>query len=81
MFTLIILCSMYGCASSGPAKQDLVLDKEVNPMSRNEVILAIQECESSRMRAVMILSKRKISNHTTDVVVDVTCAPKYSYNY
>lgn len=70
---------MYGCGSSGYAKQDLMLDREVTPMSRNEVILAIQECEMSKMRAVMVMGKRKISNHTTDVVVDVTCAPKYIY--
>lgn len=79
MFTLIILCSMYGCASSSPPKQDLVIDKEVGSMSRSEVILAIQECESSRMRAVLIMGKRKISGHTADVVVDVSCAPKYQY--
>jgi hypothetical protein len=48
-------------------------------MSRNEVILAVQECESSGLRAVMVFGKRKINNHTADVVADVTCAPKYRY--
>jgi hypothetical protein len=28
---------------------------------------------------VMIMAKRKINNYTADVVVDVTCAPKYRY--
>ena len=56
-----------------------VVDKEVQGMSRNEVILAINECESNRTRAVVIMAKRKISGKTTDVVADVTCAPKYSY--
>jgi len=48
-------------------------------MSRNEVIMAIQDCESNRTRAVMVLAKRKISGRTSDVVVDVTCAPRPSY--
>jgi hypothetical protein len=48
-------------------------------MSRNEVILAINECEVNRTRAVVIMAKRKISGRTTDIVTDVTCAPKYQY--
>jgi hypothetical protein len=65
--------------SSGTAQQKLTLDKDIQPMSRNEVILAVQECESSGLRAVMIIAKRKINNYTTDVVADVSCAPKYRY--
>jgi len=71
--------SLFDDASSGATQQKLTLDKEIQAMSRNEVILAVQECEVSGLRAVMIFSKRKINNHTADVVVDVTCAPKYKY--
>ena len=60
-------------------KQTMYMDKEVEPMSRNEVIVAVRECESSGLRAVMIYSKRKISGHTADVVADVTCAPRFVY--
>ena len=81
---------MSGCAAgsswqaslgepAGGAEQKMVLDKDIHAMSRNEVILAVQECESSGLRAVMIFAKRKINNHTADVVADVTCAPKYRY--
>ena len=66
-------------APSGTAQQKLTLDKDIQAMSRNEVILAVQECEVSGLRAVMIMAKRKINNYTADVVVDVTCAPKYRY--
>jgi hypothetical protein len=62
-----------------PPNSQLIVDKEVQRMSRNEVILAINECESNRTRAVVIMAKRKISGRTTDIVTDVTCAPKYSY--
>ena len=71
-----------GCNSLPPnttvdAQQQLILDKQVQPMSRNEVITAVTECTSSGLRAVMLYGKRKVNNFTTDVVVDVTCAPKY----
>jgi hypothetical protein len=66
-------------SSSGAAEQKMVLDKNIQAMSRNEVILAVQECESSGLRAVMVFGKRKINNYTADVVADVTCAPKYRY--
>jgi len=65
--------------ASGNAQQKLTLDKDIQAMSRNEVILAVQECESSGLRAVMIIAKRKINNYTADVVADVSCAPKYRY--
>lgn len=71
-----------GCASTGEQapeykKQDMVIDKFVQPMSRNEVILAVRECETNGLRAVVIYGKRKINGYTTDIVVEVTCAPKY----
>jgi hypothetical protein len=59
------------------ANQTLVLDKEVQPMSRNEVIMAINECEANNTRAVMLIGKRKLNGFATDIVVDVSCAPKY----
>jgi hypothetical protein len=87
----LILFLMTGCAAGSSwnasmldggnsnAEQKMVLDKNIQAMSRNEVILAVQECESSGLRAVMIIAKRKINNYTTDVVADVSCAPKYRY--
>jgi hypothetical protein len=87
----LILFLMTGCAAgsswnasmldggNGNAEQKMVLDKNIQAMSRNEVILAVQECESSGLRAVMVFGKRKINNYTADVVADVTCAPKYRY--
>lgn len=71
--------SMLDGGTGSTAEQKMVLDKDIHAMSRNEVILAVQECESSGLRAVMIFGKRKINNHTADVVADVTCAPKYRY--
>ncbi len=77
---LIIASVMGGCASQEFAidgKQELVIDKQIQPMSRNEVISAVTECSNNGLRAVMLYGKRKINGYTTDIVVDVTCAPKY----
>lgn len=80
MFTLIIVCAtLISCSSTSTPSQTLLIDKEVSAMSRNEVIIAVKECEVSRMRAVLVMGKRKIGNHTADVIVDVTCAPLYYY--
>ena len=68
-----------GCASTSTTsgKQDLVLDKEVQPMSRNEVVSAIGDCQANNLRAVLMYGKRKVNGYTADVVIDVTCAPKW----
>ena len=77
---LIIPLALWGCSSySELPNSNLVVDKEIRGMSRNEVIMAINECESNRTRAVVIMAKQKISGRTTDIVTDVTCAPKYTF--
>lgn len=73
-----------GCATKAPeppppVHQALIIDQQVQAMSRNEVIIAVRECESSGLRAVVIHGKRKINGFTTDVVVDVTCAPRFVF--
>ena len=60
-------------------EQVLVMDQKIQPMSRNEVIIAVKECESSGLRAVVIHGKRKIGEFSADVVIDVTCAPRFNF--
>jgi len=79
MKKLLPLIFLTGCSTFDMPNTALTVEKEVQAMSRNEVIMAIQDCESNRTRAVMILAKRKIAGRTSDVVVDVTCAPRPSY--
>jgi uncharacterized protein YcfL len=75
------IISLVGCSSSPEYKeQSLVIDKYVPAMSRNEIITAINECETNNTRAVMVYGKRKVNGHITDVVIDVSCAPKQRYN-
>ena len=74
------LLTLVGCGG-GPqyADQNLIIDKNVPAMSRNEVINGIADCEGNGTRAVMIYGKRRINGYTADVVVDVTCAPRYRF--
>lgn len=58
----------------------LETDKVVQPMSRNEVIMAIQDCQGNGLRAVMTTTRRRVNNYLTDAVIDVTCAPKYKFD-
>lgn len=79
---IILTAVVAGCTSlpsnsTLDAQQQLILDKKIQPMSRNEVITAVTECTNNGLRAVMLYGKRKINDYTTEIVVDVTCAPKY----
>lgn len=77
----VTLGLLFGCSTTEKQpeykKQDMVVDKYVQPMSRNEVIVAVRECEANGLRAVVLYGKRKINGFTTDIVVEVTCAPKF----
>jgi uncharacterized protein YcfL len=60
-------------------QQDLVIDRQVQAMSRNEVISAVHDCEGNGLRASMVYAKRQVNGYSVDVVIDVVCAPKYKY--
>ncbi len=85
MITFLFACSMgwitTGCSAlrNDPPRSDqtLVVDAQIQPLSRNEVINAVKECESSGLRASMIYGKRRVNGYTSEVVLDVTCAPKW----
>jgi hypothetical protein len=59
--------------------QELVMDKQIQPMGRNEVIDGVKQCESSGLRAIPIYAKRKINGYTVETIVEVTCGPRYTY--
>lgn len=78
LFFIMAMLALVGCSSQPKlSDQELVLDKQVQPMSRNEVIVAVRECETNGLRAVMLYAKRKINGYTTEIVAEVTCAPKW----
>ena len=91
----LLLLVLVGCASQPPSPvyslrpdplpvvqntmQELVMDKQIQPMGRNEVIDGVKQCESAGLRAIPIYAKRKINGYTVETVVEVTCGPRYAY--
>lgn len=78
VFTLLI---MSGCSSTGGVTGGkIVLEKEYYPISRDEIIIGIQECESSGARPVLQKARVKMAGRNTDVVIGVTCSPRFDTN-
>jgi hypothetical protein len=73
----IFLLLLAACASDPETEQKLIMDKNIQPMGRNEVIDAIKQCEKNGLRAITIYGKRKINGYTAETLVDVTCGPKF----
>lgn len=65
-----------GCSSTVEGGK-LVLEEEYRPLSRDQVLLGIEECESSGARPVLQRATVKIGGKATAVVIDVTCTPRY----
>jgi len=74
---LLVACATEKQVAVRAPEIELVMDKQMQPMTRNEVIMGINECEKNGTRAVVINSRRKINGYSAEVVVDVTCAPRY----
>ena len=68
-----------GCSilPNSEATSALVVDKEVPPLTRAEVINGIRECEKSGLRPVSINSRRKVNNQMVPAVIEVTCYPGF----
>jgi hypothetical protein len=87
MFVGFVLALLFltGCSStSGTAysqapTQQLLLDKQVAALTRNEVIHGVTECEGAGLRAHVITTKRSINGFTADIPVEVTCMPRFKY--
>lgn len=81
-YLALLAVVLAGCSSnSGPKypNQQLIVDTHVSAMSRQEVINAIHDCQSNELRAVMITSKKRVNGHITDVISEVTCAPRFKF--
>jgi len=74
---LIASLALTACSSFETPNVNLETDKQAFHMTRSQVILGINECESAGTRPVVITAKRKINGVTSDVPVEVTCHPRY----
>jgi hypothetical protein len=83
---VLALLFLTGCSStpsgtvySQAPTQQLILDKQVAALTRNEVINGVTECEGAGLRAHVITTKRSINGFTADIPVEVTCMPRFKY--
>ena len=68
-----------GCTTMQEAVTTLQVDKEIQAMSRAEVIAGISECESAGQRAVVLNAKRRVNGQVIPAPVEVTCLPKIKW--
>ena len=79
-YLALLAVVLAGCSSSpNYPNQQLLVDSHVSAMSRQEVINGIHDCETNGLRAVMITSKKRVNGHITDVISEVTCAPRFKF--
>jgi hypothetical protein len=77
VWLITTLSLLAGCSSLGNSSESaLIVEKEVQPLSRTEVITGINECEAAGLRPTVISTRRKINNQMTPTIVEVTCLPK-----
>jgi len=75
----MVACSSNPTVYSQAPVQQLILDKQVASLTRNEVINGVTECQGAGLRAVVVTTKRAINGFTSDIPVEVTCMPRYQY--
>ena len=84
---VLAMLFLTGCGTSGTTgtvynqapSQQLIIDKQVASLTRNEVINGVTECEGAGLRAHVITTKRAINGFTADIPVEVTCMPRFKY--
>lgn len=81
-----LLTGLAACSGPGGVKyntdaapQTLVIDPNVQALSRQEVIQASKECEAGSMQPMIIYGKRRIGNSATssDIPVEVICTTRW----
>jgi uncharacterized protein YcfL len=82
----IAVCAMgalVGCSSNKDVPyvtaQNLVMDRNIQPLSRGEQIDAIKDCQEAGLRARVIYGKRLVNGYSTETVIDVLCSNKYAF--
>jgi hypothetical protein len=73
-FKILPLLLLGACSSLH--NQDIIIEKQAYMMSRQEVITAIEDCKSAKLRPIIFYGRRKVMDKPIPFIVDVTCAPK-----
>tara|TARA_R110000851_G_scaffold86148_1_gene187082 strand:- start:376 stop:618 length:243 start_codon:yes stop_codon:yes gene_type:complete len=73
-FKLLPILLLSACSSM--QNQELIIEKQVYMMSRQEVIAAIEDCKSANLRPVLFYGRRKVNDRPIPFIVDVSCSPR-----
>jgi len=73
-FSILLILLLGACSSR--RNTDIIVEKNVHLMHRQEVINAIEDCKSANLRSVMFYSIRYVNDKPIPMVADITCAPK-----
>ena len=78
-----VVSVLAGCSSNKDVPyitaQNLIMDRNIQPLSRGEQIDAIKDCQEAGLRARVIYGKRYVNGYTTETVIDVLCSNKYAF--
>tara|TARA_R100001369_G_C3258232_1_gene157551 strand:+ start:463 stop:732 length:270 start_codon:yes stop_codon:yes gene_type:complete len=66
------------CSSSqSPTKVELVANKQMFQLNRQEVINGIEDCRSVKLRPVLYHGRIMVADRYVPIVVDIQCAPTH----
>jgi hypothetical protein len=75
--------ALAGCSSNKDVPyvtvQNLIMDRNIQPLSRGEQIDAIKDCQEAGLRPRVIYGKRLVNGYTTETVIDVICSNRYAF--
>ena len=75
--------ALAGCSSNKDVPhvtvQNLIMDRNIQPLTRGEQIDAIKDCQEVGLRPRLVYGKRLVNGYTTETVIDVICANKYAF--
>ena len=77
------LGALAGCSSNKDmtyiTTQNLIMDRNIQPLTRGEQIDAIKDCQEAGLRPRVIYGKRLVNGYTTETVIDVICSNRYAF--
>jgi uncharacterized protein YcfL len=75
--------ALAGCSSNKDVPhvtvQNLIMDRNIQPLTRGEQIDAIKDCQEAGLRARVIYGKRLVNGYTTETIIDVVCSNRYAF--
>jgi hypothetical protein len=74
--------ALAGCSSNKEpyvTVQNLIMDRNIQPLSRGEQIDAIKDCQEAGLRPRVIYGKRLVNGYSTETVIDVLCSNRYAF--